>query len=375
MRLADEMPGTWKHRRRGAYRVVPLGAKRPRRVSAAKTQALQAEGWIVARRITRPWFLVGAAAAQTRNAYRDILSASFDHAVRARKLKTNPLAEVKRSNRRHDRERVLRREDFYDPQEVDRLLEQAPGLFEEAFWLCGAHAGLRLPGEGLGLHWGAVDFNALVIRPYDNWVHNGLDTTKTDDSQAIPMTPRLVRALMKLKQRGYAAGDDDFVFVRADRLDRPALERPLRAAFQRTSDAAGLKPIKMYNLRHSFGTGLAANGVDVRTIQGLMRHARLNTTEQYMAYSPRPDLANQIARALDPRSLPWNVVPLRPAPRGIDAAFFERLEDEIPTKWVREVRKLYTESSVDSSGTAAPQDSSAGEVTAAAPSTLRASRA
>ena len=68
----------------------------------------------------------------------------------------------------------------------------------------------------------------------------------------------------------------------------------------------------MYNLRHSFGTSLAAKGVDVRTIQALMRHTRMNTTEQYMAYAPRPELANQITRALDPDSLPENVIPLRP---------------------------------------------------------------
>ena len=35
------------------------------------------------------------------------------------------------------------------------------------------------------------------------------------------------------------------------------------------------------DLRHSFGTSLAAKGVDVRTIQALMRHKRMNTTEQY----------------------------------------------------------------------------------------------
>ncbi len=35
VRLADDMPGTWKHRRRGCYRVVPLNAQRPRRVSHA----------------------------------------------------------------------------------------------------------------------------------------------------------------------------------------------------------------------------------------------------------------------------------------------------------------------------------------------------
>jgi hypothetical protein len=32
-----------------------------------------------------------------------------------------------------------------------RLLQHAPSVLEEAFWLLGAHAGLRLPGEGLGL--------------------------------------------------------------------------------------------------------------------------------------------------------------------------------------------------------------------------------
>jgi hypothetical protein len=32
-RLASELPGTWKHRRQGAYRVVPLGAQRARRVA------------------------------------------------------------------------------------------------------------------------------------------------------------------------------------------------------------------------------------------------------------------------------------------------------------------------------------------------------
>lgn len=70
----------------------------------------------------------------------------------------------------------------------------------------------------------------------------------------------------------------------------PVSERSMRKAFKLAQQQAGLKPIKMYNLRHSFGTTLARKGVDVRTIQALMRHERITTTEQYMAYRPSPSL-------------------------------------------------------------------------------------
>ena len=340
VRIADELPGTWHHLRRGAYRVVPLNAQRAKSVTYAKAQELEADGWIVARRKKRLWMLVAPAAAQTRNEYRDIFSACLNYAVRQRWIPANPLVEVKRRSKREQRERVLRRDDFYDPSEIDRLLKHAPRVFEEAFWLCGAHAGLRLSGEALGLRWGAVDFNALILRPYDNWVLGQLDTPKTSDCEAIPMTPRLARALLKLKQRGYATSDEDFVFVSKMEPGRPVRDKPLRAAFKLACQEAGLKPIKMYNLRHSFGTSLAAKGVDVRTIQGLMRHARLNTTEQYMAYAPRPELANQITRALDPESLPENVTPIRAAST---ASFLERLEEEIPAKWLHEVERIFAE--------------------------------
>ena len=108
------------------------------------------------------------------------------------------------ANKREQRERVLRRDDFYDPDEPIACSNTPLRAFEEAFWLCGAHAGLRLPGEALGLRWGAVDFNALVLRPYDNWVLGELDTTEDLRLRGDPYDPSPARALLKLKQRGYA---------------------------------------------------------------------------------------------------------------------------------------------------------------------------
>lgn len=82
--------------------------------------------------------------------------------------------------------------------------------------------------------------------------------------------------------------------------DKPADDKPLREAFRAAREAAGLKPIRMYNLRHSFGTTLAANNINIRTIQALMRHTRITTTEQYLAYQPQPHLNAQITQALEP---------------------------------------------------------------------------
>ena len=48
--LADELPGTWHHLRRGAYRVVPLDARRARSVTYQQSKVLEAEGWVVVRR-------------------------------------------------------------------------------------------------------------------------------------------------------------------------------------------------------------------------------------------------------------------------------------------------------------------------------------
>jgi integrase len=223
-------------------------------------------------------------------------------------LEANPIAEVDSASTRAARRRILRRDDYFNAGELERLLGQASGDFEEAFWLCGGHAGLRLPGEALGLRWGAVDFQAGVIRPYDNWVRDRPDDTKTPGFAPIPMTPRLTRALGRVRQREFATGDGDFVFA-GDRGDRPVSGRSMRDGFRRAQREAALKSIPMYNLRHSFGTNLASSGVDVRTIQALMRHSRLSTTEQYMAYAPRPDLADQLTRALDPHGAAQGMSP------------------------------------------------------------------
>ena len=343
IRLAAELNGTWKHRAPGVYRVVPSDSRRARRVSSVSAQTLGAEGWRIRVRVTHRSVLRVPASPHTHNKYRDLLGAAFDYALRQGWLETNPVASISRLSTRAERQRILRRDDFYSRDEIDLLLAQAETTFVEAFWLCGAHAGLRLPGEALGLRWGAVDFAAGVLRPYDNWVLNQADDTKTAGFAPIPMTPRLSRALASLRFRDYATDDSDHVFA-SDALGRPASAKALRHAFVVAQESARLPPIKMYNLRHSFGTTLASHRVDLRTIQALMRHDRLSTTEQYLAYAPHPELATQLAKALEstgPTSADLAGA-LLTEPAG--QSFFQRLEEEIPAKWLDAAKRAYLES-------------------------------
>jgi hypothetical protein len=93
-RLAQELGGTWKHRRPGAYRVVPPLHERQRRVSRAQADKLRERGWVIERRCTPRLLLCSPAAPQTRNKYRDILSAVLDHARRQGWIDANPLVRV-----------------------------------------------------------------------------------------------------------------------------------------------------------------------------------------------------------------------------------------------------------------------------------------
>jgi integrase/recombinase XerD len=63
---------------------------------------------------------------------------------------------------------------------------------------------------------------------------------------------------------------------------RPMTKRALQLACQRAAKAAGLsKSVTVHTLRHSFATHLLEQGVDIRVIQDLLGHRRIETTVGY----------------------------------------------------------------------------------------------
>ena len=62
----------------------------------------------------------------------------------------------------------------------------------------------------------------------------------------------------------------------------------MRKRFEAAIEAAGVRSIRFHDLRHTFGTRMAATGAPLRTIQEWMGHRDYKTTEIYADYAPDP---------------------------------------------------------------------------------------
>ena len=74
----------------------------------------------------------------------------------------------------------------------------------------------------------------------------------------------------------------------------------LRRRFQAAARQAGLRPVRFHDLRHTFGTRMAAAGAPLRWIQEWLGHSDYRTTSLYADYAPDlSQAAHWAARAFD----------------------------------------------------------------------------
>ncbi|HVI66589.1 MAG TPA: tyrosine-type recombinase/integrase [Bradyrhizobium sp.] len=155
------------------------------------------------------------------------------------------------------------------PDEVRRMLEAAPGLKYKAALSIAYGAGLRV-SEVVSLKVSDIDSERMLIR-----VEQGKGR-KDRNAMLSPVLLELLREWWKVcRSRGW-------LFPGGRNPVQPMTTRQLTRACHTAAQAAEIKKrVTPHTLRHSFATHLLEQGIDVRVIQVLLGHAKLDTTALY----------------------------------------------------------------------------------------------
>jgi integrase len=152
-------------------------------------------------------------------------------------------------------------------------------------YLAAAMTGMR-QGELIALRWQDVDWLARRVRVRRNYVRGEFGTPKSKRStRSVPLADRLGGELDLLHQDTHWSADTDLVFPHPHTgkpIDRSRLLKRFKAALKR----AGVREVRFHDLRHTFGTRMAAAGVPMRTLQEFMGHRDFKTTLIYADYAP-----------------------------------------------------------------------------------------
>jgi site-specific recombinase XerD len=154
------------------------------------------------------------------------------------------------------------------PEEVARLLNAAPGLKYKAALSVGYGAGLRA-AEVVSLKVSDIDSRRMIIR---------VEQGKGRKDRNVMLSASLLELLRAWWR---AARPQGWLFPGRDRV-QPITTRQLNRACHAAAQMAEIdKRVSLHTLRHSFATHLLEQNVDVRVIQVLLGHAKLDTTALY----------------------------------------------------------------------------------------------
>jgi integrase len=190
---------------------------------------------------------------------------------------------------------------YLELDQIDALASGAQSgpyeAIDRALYRTAAMTGLRL-GELIALRWRDVDWSASAIRVRSNYVLGEFGTPKSKrSSRSVPMADEVGGELERYFKATGEPADDALVFPDAHTgapVDKAGVLRRMRKALR----AASLDEThRFHDLRHTFGTAMAAAGVPMRTLQEWMGHRDIETTQRYADYAPRTRDAELVAAA------------------------------------------------------------------------------
>lgn len=199
----------------------------------------------------------------TVNRYIAALKRAYNIMISDDLLTTNPVNKVKKLDEDNKRYRYLTQEEW------TRLKEQLPPHILKIV-IFALQTGFRKQNV-LQCKWEQVDFNLRIIELLKQ-------NNKGKKVIKIPISDVLYDLLQTLEPK-----PTGYIFINPD-TGKPYTN--IRKSFDTALRKAGIEDFHFHDLRRTVGTWLLSSGVDIRTIQNILAHSDVSTTERYLSLTP-----------------------------------------------------------------------------------------
>jgi site-specific recombinase XerD len=159
-------------------------------------------------------------------------------------------------------------------EEIMQFFDNIPSLKYRAALMACYGAGLRV-SEAAALKVSDIDSQRMLIR---------VEQGKGGKDRYAMLSPRLLDVL----RRYYRAARPTGYLFPSWRANRHLCSTSLQIACREAAALSGIrKRVTVHTLRHSFATHLLENGTDIRLIQVLLGHSRIDSTARYAQVGPQ----------------------------------------------------------------------------------------
>jgi len=210
---------------------------------------------------------------------RDVLSGPMGYAVDEELIPANPVTGILK-RLKLERDRSLKIEPLTS-EEVGQLLSTCKDHFSPyyPFLLAGFRTGMRL-GELLALEWSDIDWNSKFFRVNKSFKRGRVETPKNGKERHVDMSDQLAACLKALetqrKRESMRTGQRIELVFHKD--GKHIAQNSIRNVYNRILRRAGIRKIRIHDMRHTFASLLLSNGESPVYVKEQLGHSSIQIT-------------------------------------------------------------------------------------------------
>jgi integrase len=223
--------------------------------------------------------LIKGLSRSTVMAIRAPMSLIFVHAVDSEMIETNPLNDLK-----IEKEEKTFKGEVLTEEESILLLDQFKEYLKGYYYphtLCFLRTGMRI-GELQALQWGDIDFQSRFIEVKRSWRKKRMTETKNRKRRRVDVSPHLADTLKDLrliqKKKALKNGRPIPEWVFANEKDDIFCRQIFTNVLQKCLELAGLRRIRVHDLRHTYATIRLLRGHNVGDVSYQLGHSSIKIT-------------------------------------------------------------------------------------------------